>query len=556
MALPSVNNTHAARSAAAWRDAAWPAAWVALLLALSRFPAVVDVLPVLGVLRGPAASALIALAAGVALAALVPPARVPRLSPRALLLLAWAVLLAVGLAYTARLRVSGDEPHYLLMAQSLWREHDLDLRDNLAREDWREYTPGPIAPHYGFPRADGRPYPAHSPGLAVLLAPLYGLGGRRLCVVALTLAAAALSLEIWRAARRTAGDEEAALVAWALALVPPVAFYAFEVYTEMPSALALAVALRLVTSGSGVAGSVAAALLASALPWLHLKMMPAAAALAVVAAARLRGRGRIAFFAVAAAVAAAFLLYYRAIFGVASPLAVYGGVPRDADGSPLRALAGLLLDRSFGLLPYAPVFVLALAGLGRLARLRAWEPLLVGVAVVAPVLPWRMWWGGQCPPARFLVPAVPLLAVALAARVAHSRAGLARWRWALVAIGVTTAVAMTARPGALLLLNRGDRPTRLWTALSGDRPLGGYLPSLVSASPDEVRVAIVWVVALAVLLALDALARRRERVDRWFGGLGLPIVLLLAVGLAVDGWARRVPLVVEPPPSGADTSPD
>ena len=50
------------------------------------------------------------------------------------------------------LRVSGDEPHYLLMAQSLWREGDLDLRDNYAREDWREYTPGPVPPHYGAPR--------------------------------------------------------------------------------------------------------------------------------------------------------------------------------------------------------------------------------------------------------------------------------------------------------------------------------------------------------------------------------------------------------------------
>ena len=72
----------------------------------------------------------------------------------------------VGLSYTLRLRVSGDEPHYLLMAQSLWREHDLDLRDNHAREDWREYTPGPIVPHYGAP-ARGRPaLPGAQPGPA------------------------------------------------------------------------------------------------------------------------------------------------------------------------------------------------------------------------------------------------------------------------------------------------------------------------------------------------------------------------------------------------------
>jgi hypothetical protein len=545
MALPPVNpEARVVRIVA-------PLAWTAGLLALSRAPACVRIAPALAVLRGPLGLLLLALAVGLALAAALPPPRRIAPSPRLLFGVAWALLLVIGLSYILRLRVSGDEPHYLLMAQSLWREHDLDLRDNHAREDWREYTPGPITPHYGAPRADGRPYPAHSPGLALLLAPLYALGGRPLCVIALTLAAAGLSLEMWKAARRLTSDDEASLLAWSLALLPPVAFYAFEIYTEVPASLALAVSLRLLLSGSGAAGAVGAALLASALPWLHLKMVPAALALAIVALVRLRGPARIAFLAVAAALGAGFLLYYRAIFGVASPLAIYGGVPTDADGSPLRSLAGLLLDRSFGLLPYAPFFLIALAGLGRLVRLRAWEPLLVGAAVIVPVLPWRMWWGGQCPPARFLVPLVPVLALALAARVALSRTGLARWRWPLALLGVATTIGTTIRPGALLLLNRGDRPTRLWAALSGERPLGAYLPSLVSASPDEWRVALVWLAALALLLGLDVAARRRGRLDRLFGGLGLPIVLLLAVGLAVDGWARR-----EPPETTTAVSPD
>jgi len=518
-----------------------PLAWTAGLLGLSRAAACVRIAPVIGLLRGPLGLLLVALAVGLALAAALPRPRRIAPSPGLLFGAAWALLLVVGLSYTLRLRVSGDEPHYLLMAQSLWREHDLDLRDNHARQDWREYTPGPITPHYGAPRVDGRPYPAHSPGLALLLAPLYALGGRPLCVIAMTLAAAGLSLEMWKAARRLTSDDEASLLAWSLALVPPVAFYAFEIYTEVPASLALAVSLRLLLSGPGAAGAVGAALLASALPWLHLKMMPAALALALVALVRLRGPARVAFLAVAAAMGAGFLLYYRAIFGVASPLAIYGGLPRDADGSPLRALAGLFLDRSFGLLPYAPVFLIALAGLGRLVRLRAWEPLLVGAAVIAPVLPWRMWWGGQCPPARFLVPLVPVLALALAARVAVSRTGLARWRWPLALLGIATTIGMTLRPGALLLLNRGDRPTRLWAALSGERPIGTYLPSLVSASSDEWRVALVWLAALALLLGLDVAARRRERIDRLFRGLGLPIVLLLVVGMAVDDWARRTP---------------
>ena len=123
--------------------------------------------------------------------------------------------------------------------------------------------------------------------------------------------------------------------------------------------------------------------------------------------------------------AAGFLAYYHAIFGVASPLAIYGGVPTGRRRlAPARARRPRCSTARSACCPYAPVFLLAP---GRrwavlVAPARAWEPLLVGAAVIAPVLPWRMWWGGQCPPARFLVPLVPVLALALAARVGGSRA--------------------------------------------------------------------------------------------------------------------------------------
>ena len=46
-----------------------------------------------------------------------------------LLVVAGALYAGVGLRQPQGLQVSGDEPHYLVMAQSLWRDHDLDLRD-------------------------------------------------------------------------------------------------------------------------------------------------------------------------------------------------------------------------------------------------------------------------------------------------------------------------------------------------------------------------------------------------------------------------------------------
>ena len=136
-----------------------------------------------------------------------------------------------------------------------------------------------------------------------------------------------------------------------MAAGPPALFYSFHIYTEVPSALALATALRLLLAAPGARAAALAAACASVLPWLHVKMVPAAAALGLIALWRLRGSARLAFVAVALVMAVGYLAYYHAIFGVASPLAIYGGVPDEAAvGSPLRAAAGLLLDRSFGLL--------------------------------------------------------------------------------------------------------------------------------------------------------------------------------------------------------------
>jgi len=147
--------------------------------------------------------------------------------------------------------------------------------------------------------------------------------------------------------------------------------------------------------------------------------------------------------------------------------------------------------------------------------------LLAGLAVIAPVLTWRMWWGGQCPPGRLLVPLVPFLAAGLACG-SRRHAGVARWRAPLLACGLGLAVFMAADPGGLLLLNRGNRPTRVWAALSGETPPGRYLPSLTLPDAAEWRVAALWIVALAALLVLDRLARKSDRIDGWFRGLALP----------------------------------
>ncbi len=535
-----------------WLARLGPLAGVGALLLLAHVPAVVRALPVLDVLRGPLGVVLALVALVTVLAGGRPDRLGPLLRrpvPTLLLFVAGIILLGrIGYHYTGGIQVSGDEPHYLVMAQSLWRDGDLELRDNKIRGEMEEYVPGDVALHWGAPRADGRPFPAHSVGLPALLAPVYAAGGRRACVLLLAVLGAFLALVARELARRATGDEGAAMLAWAATLGPPAAFYSFHTYTELPSALALGGAfLLLLRASRNVAPALAAAALASSLPWLHMKLAPAAAALGVIALVRLEGRARVAFVATTVLAAASYLAFFNSVFGTPSPLAVYGGgIPGGMAGHPLRAAVGLLIDRSYGLLPYAPAFLLSLAAVPLAVRrpLREiWPGALVVAAVLAPVLTWRMWWGGQCPPGRFLVPLVPFLGVLLALRAARdpgSPRGLLRWRAALLAAGYGILFYGVLEPGRMLLLGRRSKPSRLWTALSGEGDLNRYLPSL-SHHPEavEIRVAALWVAALAVLLLLDALSRSRPWADRAFGGLALPLVVLLLVGAGVDHWARR-----------------
>jgi hypothetical protein len=65
-------------------------------------------------------------------------------------------------------------------------------------------------------------------------------------------------------------------------------------------------------------------------------------------------------------------------------------------------------------------------------------------------------------------------------------------------------------------------------------PIGDYLPTLTHASVRDARLALVWIVALLVLLGLDALAQFRPRIDRAFSSLAAAVMAGLLLGVVID----------------------
>ncbi len=463
-----------------------------LLLAGLRLPGV-------AALSGPPLLAL-ALAGG---AILLSQAR-PRIS-RAIFLPALLVLYAL-VAGRVQIQVGpqGDEPHYLMVAESLLRDHDLSLEKDYAEGRYLAFHDYPLEPHYRVRGRGGEIYSLHAVGLSLLILPAYGLGGYSAASLFMALLAAALAYEIRELMRAESGNDGLAeAVGWTVALSPPLIQYVGLVFTEVPAALGVAFALRRLRRGSAVT-ALAVGFVLACLPWLNVRYgLLSAILLAYGFEARPDLRERVALLAPAAASAAGIAAYHFILYGFFSPTRVYGRRPELSMRTLPESLPGLLLDQEFGLLVYAPVFALALPGFIQHWRKDRRDSLVVLALVGAVFLTagtWHMWRGGWNPPARFLVPLVPALALLVGAALQR---GLTAGGALLV--GWSVWVGLTGAADPRLVHRDRDGTAPLFRAASGAEEWTRLLPGYVLADPDRHRLALVW--GLALLVAVPWRAR-------------------------------------------------
>ena len=372
---------------------------------------------------------------------------------------AWAAI-AIPARATYGARTTADEPQYLLTALSLYEDRDLWIDDELAAERYRPFHEVGL-PVQTRPRDDGRAVSPHDPLLPAVLAVPMGLGGWAAAKATLAVLGGVLAgLLTWTAHRRLDVPlGVAAGTALAFGAAAPLAAYATQVYPELPAALAVTVAVAALTGPLGRRGVVTAGLAVAALPWLGVKYVPVGAALAVVGLVRLHRRGdtrrAAALVAGLGLAAVAYLVVHRLAYGgwtvyaagdhfTGGQLTVVGTEPNYLGRS--RRLAGLVLDRGFGLAVWMPGYLLAVPALAVLARRRpaGWPalvaPLAAGwatatwvaltmhgwwwpgrqVVVVAPCLVLAIaWWAGREPAVRWWVAAAGVI-------------GAATWLWLVV----------------------------------------------------------------------------------------------------------------------------
>jgi hypothetical protein len=161
------------------------------------------------------------------------------------------------------------------------------------------------------------------------------------------------------------------------------------------------------------------------LPWLHYRFIPVTAGLLLYylyQEFRHRTNHRyldlgIVLSQVGIAAVSLMAFFYHRYEQITPNTADHAG-SNDVAGT-LRGAAGLLYDEQWGLLIASPIFVLAIVGVVVMGLQREWRKDLLWLGVIfvpylGVIANYAQWWGEWCPPARYMVSTLPLLAMPFA----------------------------------------------------------------------------------------------------------------------------------------------
>jgi hypothetical protein len=346
---------------------------------------------------------------------------------------------------------SGDAVHYMIIARSLAFDRDFDLsNDYKAPSNIIKEPPGG---HAQIGR-NGVLRPVHGVGLPLIASPFFAIAYRlaemtsripaslrrrakldefimlrQLVAVFMILVTAALALTFFEASWKISGYKALAFV-WTLVwtLSPPILSHGYIFFTEVPSALLI---LFVYSKRDDVLGDspfqrgLLIGLAAGLLVLIHVRNigLVLAFALLILWRVRLEPRRGIGFGLGVGAMAVVKVALNVVFWGTIVNTPIEHLAPNTTQAFlpelALRGL-GLLFDARHGLLPSAPVYLLAPAAwvvLVRRSRTTGLELLLLVVTyllfILTPITNAHGWRGGWSPAARFLVPISPFLGLAV-----------------------------------------------------------------------------------------------------------------------------------------------
>ncbi len=280
--------------------------------------------------------------------------------------------------------ITGDEPHYLIMADGLLPTFELEQTGPYARE-FRNYTINPfgLAPRGAVPTIDNTDaiqgphglFNIHNLGLPIILAVPYlfaGVLGARLTVIAIGALVIALLALLARACGAT--DKQTFAIVGPMAFCMPFMPASTQIYPDLPAGFLLLVGLMLLAYPH-VARKNSVLLISSCglalLPWFHLKFGAPLAILLVAVFYELRKfthTKRTALLLVVPTVVSVCLLMYYNKYAFNNILGPYETKDVQATSFTVLQFFGLLTDQNQGILIQQPLHLVGIFMFGRLVR--------------------------------------------------------------------------------------------------------------------------------------------------------------------------------------------
>lgn len=362
----------------------------------------------------------------------------------------------------------GDEPHYLVMAESIVVDRDLDLAPDYASERYRAYYGGHLDPHISNnhqPDNATRAYSIHGYGMGWLLAVPFALGGPAGVDIAMALIGFGVCIALYAWVRQITHSHLAAGLSVVGLATSPVflANYGY-IYPDLPVAGLLLFGLLVLGQRPAVGRYLLFSLIAGGAVWLHFKTvfifaplalwalgqiwrerMPVGRAIAHIGA--LVGPGIVSF--------GLMLLAFQRWYNVWVPSQIYPPTAKLGDASPFITLPAMLWDADKGVLTTSWFFWLAFVCLPIVFVARRqlfWLIVVATLPTVALLATFSDWSGGYAPMGRYLLEILPVLAGGIGLVFALGRNRVLSLLAGLLVIGQFALALMVVATGAQIVI--------------------------------------------------------------------------------------------------------
>lgn len=326
--------------------------------------------------------------------------------------------------------ISGDQVHYLVMANSLLKDGDFDLKNDYEPERYNAFYADKLDQHIPtrqFNQDSPKLYSLHNPGLPILISPFMAVFGYKGAIILMIFISILLLLLTYYWAEKISKNKKAALFATFILFVS-VFYLSLEGYifpNLLIAVMTLGSLLILENKNRPLWQLLLLGILLGSGPFIHVKTLMSFAMIGLIAIIQIlknkkpwkNKSAELSILIVPALILIAIFewkLYEW--YGVFLPNQTFAGDILFLV-SPFKSLAAILFDSTKGLFINNPALILIFLGLPLWFKENRWQIfriiLILGPSFILQ-LSFLDWWGGWSPSGRYLMDMLPVLIPALA----------------------------------------------------------------------------------------------------------------------------------------------